>query len=283
MVGVTALTGVATHAQQVFPTAEAASEAFHKAIAANDSAAIRNVLGGQWKRFVPKDEIAQDDIATFLAAWNKQHSLITESENRVLLAVGEGNWTLPIPIVKHAAGWRFDPTIGADVMRTRRIGRNELSAIQAVLAYFDAQLEYAQRDRDGTGVLHYAQKIMSTPGRHDGLYWDDSTGIGSSPLGPMYGGQRAGQGYHGYYFKILTAQGENAPGGAYNYIIGGRMRAGFALIAWPIEYGESGVMSFMISHDGALYQRDLGPRSDATARAMTLFNPDASWSKTTAP
>jgi len=154
--------------------------------------------------------------------------------------------------------------------------------MQAVLAYFDAQREYAQRDRDGDGVLSYARKFASTPGQHDGLYWPDDA-QGESPLGPLFGGVKPGAGYHGYHYKILTAQGKNAPGGAYDYIIGNHMRAGFALVAWPIYYGDSGVTSFMISHEGVLYQKDLGLRSATIARAMKTFDPDASWSKVNVP
>jgi hypothetical protein len=168
-------------------------------------------------------------------------------------------------------------------MRSRRIGRNELAAMQAALAYFDAQKEYAQKDRDGNGVLEYAQKFASSPGKHDGLYWPDKPGDDPSPLGPLYAGVRPGEGYHGYHFRILKAQGRNAPGGAFDYVIGGRMRAGFALIAWPVKYGDTGVMSFMVSHDGTVYEKNLGPGTDAAARAVTRFDPDASWRKAIEP
>jgi len=270
-------------AQQPYASAETAAQAFHDAISRDDAAALRKVLGADWKRFVPTDQIGKSDIQTFLAAWDKAHKVVPVGQDKAVVAVGEGDWTLPIPLVMKGGSWHFDPKAGADEMRTRRIGRNELSAMQAVLAYFDAQKEYAQRDRDGDGVLAYARQIASSPGRHDGLYWPDTAGQGESPLGPLYGGVKAGEGYHGYHFKILTAQGNAAPGGAYDYVIGGLMRAGFALIAWPIEYGETGVASFMISHDGVLYQNDLGPKSADVARDMKNFNPDASWSKVNAP
>jgi hypothetical protein len=185
--------------------------------------------------------------------------------------------------VKSAAGWRFDPRAGVETMRSRRIGRNELAAMQAALAYFDAQKEYAQKDRDNNRVLEYAQKFASSPGKHDGLYWPDAQGQDPSPLGPLYAGDKAGEGYHGYHFKILKAQGPDAPGGAYDYVIGGRMRSGFALIAWPRRYGETGVMSFMVSHDGKVYQKDLGPGTDAAAHASTRFDPDPSWHPVTVP
>ncbi len=270
-------------AQRIYPSAEAASQALHDALARDDRAALQTVLGADWKRFVPTTDIGRADVDTFLAAWDKSHKIVPEGDSQAQLAVGDSSWTLPIPIAKRGNGWAFDPRAGADAMRTRRIGRNELATMQAVLAYFDAQKEYAQRDRDGDGVLNYARQIASTPGRHDGLYWDDSAGQSPSPLGPLYGGVKPGEGYHGYHYKILSVQGKDAPGGAYDYVIGKRMRAGFALVAWPIQYGETGVTSFMISHDGVLYQKDLGPKSDAIARGMKAFNPDATWSKVNAP
>jgi hypothetical protein len=270
-------------AQRAYPTPEAASQALVDAIAQGDTDALRTVLGPDWKRFVPAGGIDVEDVYTFLAAWAKQHKTVIEAPDRAMLAAGDGDWTLPVPIVKTSAGWHFDPRAGAEIMRTRRIGRNELDAMQAALAYFDAQKEYAQKDRDGNGVLEYAQKFASSPGRHDGLYWPDADGQDKSPLGPLYVAQRAGDGYHGYLFKIIKAQGGNAPGGAYDYVIGGRMRSGFALIAWPQRYGETGVMSFVVSHDGTVYEKDLGPGSAAAAGAMSRFDPDASWRKVAVP
>ena len=266
-------------AQKAFPTPDAAAQAFVDALSRSDVEALRTVLGPDWRRFVPEGTVDQEDVYEFLGAWAKQHKVVLEQPDKALLAAGTGDWTLPVPIMKSAAGWRFDPRAGVDAMRSRRIGRNELSAMQAALAYFDAQKEYAQKDRDGNGVLEYAQKFVSAPGKHDGLYWPDATGQDESPLGPLYAGQRAGEGYHGYHFKIIQSQGKDAPGGAYDYVIGNRMRGGFALVAWPIQYGETGVMSFIVSHDDTVYEKDLGPGSEATARAITRFNPDASWRK----
>jgi hypothetical protein len=184
---------------------------------------------------------------------------------------------LPIPIVEGKGGWRFDARAGADEIRTRRIGRNELTAMQASLAYYDAQKEYATADRHGDGVLQYAQRIVSTPGMKDGLYWAELPGEDESPLGPVFGDDKPGDSYHGYLFRVLKAQGPNAPGGAYDYRIKGRMTAGFALVAWPLRYGDTGVMTFMVSHDGRLYQKDLGPNTGAIARSMTRFDPDGTW------
>lgn len=284
---IAALTGtllypLAAGAQQPFASADAAAQAFRDAVATNDVKALEKVLGRDWRRFVPRDEIDQGELQAFLAAWDKKHNVVSTGQDKAALAVGDGGWTLPIPLVKTSGSWRFDPSAGADEMRTRRIGRNELNAMQAVLAYFDAQKEYAQRDRDGDGVLSYAQKFNSTPGRRDGLYWAPDA-QGESPLGPRFSSVKPGEGYYGYHYKILTAQGKDAPGGAYDYIIGNRMRAGFALVAWPIHYGDTGVTSFMISHDGVLYQKDLGPDSAALAKETKVFNPDSSWIKVTGP
>jgi len=280
---VMALAAGTSFAQKAFPTPDAAAQAFVDALSRSDVEALRTVLGPDWRRFVPAGTVDQEDVYEFLGAWAKQHKVVLEQPDKALLAAGTGDWTLPVPIVKSAAGWRFDPKAGVDAMRSRRIGRNELNAMQAALAYFDAQKEYAQKDRDGNGVLEYAQKFVSAPGKHDGLYWPDATGQDESPLGPLYAGQRAGEGYHGYHFKIIKAQGKDAPGGAYDYVIGNRMRGGFALVAWPIQYGETGVMSFIVSHDGKVYEKDLGPRSDAAARAMARFNPDSTWRKVDVP
>jgi hypothetical protein len=166
-------------------------------------------------------------------------------------------------------------------MRVRQIGRNELDAQQAVLAYYDAQRDYATADRNGDGIHEYAQKFISTPGKQDGLYWEVKEGEAQSPLGPLFVDSAApsgrGEGYHGYHYRILTAQGPSAPGGAYNYIVGGRMRSGFAAIAWPSRYGETGVMSFMISHDGVVFEKDLGKGGSKIGAAMKTFDPDDSW------
>ena len=282
LAGLTVLAPALATAQQAYANPDVAAQAFHDAIAREDPAAMRKILGADWKRFVPTDDIGKHDLQTFLDAWDKAHKIESTGYGKAVLAVGDGGWTLPIPLVRSGNYWRFDPRAGADEMRTRRIGRNELAAMQAVLAYFDAQKDYARRDHDGSGVLAYAQRIASTPGQHDGLYWPDAD-QGASPLGPLYGGVKAGEGYHGYHFKILASQGPAAPGGAYDYVIAGRMRSGFALVAWPIDYGQTGVTTFLISHDGTLYQKDLGPETQSAAMAMTRFDPDASWRKVDIP
>jgi hypothetical protein len=265
-------------AQQPFASPEAAATALVDAVARSDAPALARVLGPDWKRFIPTADVDAEDVYAFLGAHAKSNRIVRDSAERAHLSIGDG-WVLPIPIVQGAGGWRFDTHAGAEEIRTRRIGRNELDAMKAALAYFDAQKEYALADRNGDGVLEYAQRIISTPGRRDGLYWATLPGEEESPLGPAFGEERDGDTYHGYRFRILKAQGPNARGGAYDYRIRGRMTAGFALVAWPAKHGDTGIMSFMVSHDGQLYEKDLGPNTDAIARAMTRFDPDASWQK----
>jgi len=278
-----ALASPLARAQQAYGSAEAAAEAFTDALRKVDRAALAKVLGAQYQQYVKTQGVERVDVEAYLAAWDKQHKLSVDGDKAVL-TVGEQGWTLPLPIVKRKAGWQFDVVAGADEMRTRRIGRNELATIEAILAYYDAQREYSAVDRNGDGIHEYARKLVSTKGKKDGLYWESPLGMDESPLGPLLAQQKPqGQGYYGYRYKILTKQGNDAPGGAYDYIIGKRMRSGFAAIAWPVRYGDTGVMSFMISHAGIVYQKDLGPDSDAIARAMTTFNPDPSWTKAPLP
>lgn len=270
-------------AQKAYDSAAAASDALKAAVASGDKAALSAVLGKNWKTFIPTQGIDQEDIDTFLAGWNKAHRIVEQTPDKSLLEVGDQGWTLPIPIVKAKSGWKFDPVAGADEMKTRRIGRNELATIQASLAYFDAQKDYASADRNGDGVLEYAQKLKSSKGTHNGLYWQASGSEPESPLGPLVADLKPGEGYHGYRYKILTSQGKAASGGAYGYLIKGRMVSGFAAVAWPLRYGDTGVMSFIISHDGQLYEKDLGPKSADIAAGMKSFNPDEGWSKVPLP
>lgn len=270
-------------AQQSFPTPEKAAEAFVKALGTEraDQARLTELLGQDWQTYIPRKGSQREDVEAFLKQYHEQHHIEKTGERKATLAVGKDNWPLPIPLVKGDSGWRFDIKAGDAELRTRRIGRNELDAQQAVLTYHDAQMDYATVDRDGDGALEYAQKIFSTPGKHDGLYWaeDDSGQI--SPLGPLYGKSVAGEGWHGYHFRILDGQGPSAPGGAYSYLIGDKMSRGFAMIAWPVKYDDTGVMSFMISHDGQVFEKDLGPEGAKVAQAMKLFDPDDSWQEVT--
>ena len=178
--------------------------------------------------------------------------------------------------MKGADGWAFDLAAGEPELRARRIGRNELDAMQAALAYVDAQEDYAREERDGDGALEYARRFVSSDGSRDGLFWEDD-GTGESPLGPLFGDDTPDGAWHGYHYRILEAQGPSAPGGAYSYLLGDNMSRGFALVAWPARYGDSGVMTFMVSHDGEVFEKDLGPDSATQAAAMAVFDPDSSW------
>jgi hypothetical protein len=268
--------------QKAFPSPEAAMNAFGDAVAASDDDAIKALLGADYRSLIPPE--GAEARYRFLAAWAKSHAIKAEGDAKAHVAVGNDGWTLPIPIVKTAQGWRFDTRAGADEMRVRRIGRNENAVMQVMLAIFDAQKEYARIDRNRDGVLQYAAKFASSPGKQDGLYWPTKAGEPESPLGPVFAAARAAgggseAGYYGYRYKLLTAQGKNAPGGAYDYVARGRMIGGFAAVAWPVKYGETGVMTFIVSHDGVVYEKDLGPDTAARAAAMTRFDPDPSWQK----
>ena len=280
LTGAALLAPLAAAAQQAFPTPDAAATALVDAIVQIDEDAQRKILGRDWRKFIPTETLDRRDIDAFLGGWATSHKIVIDPAHTAHLAVGAQEWVLPIPMVEKNGAWRFDARAAADEIRTRRIGRNELAAMQATFAYYDAQKEYASKDHNGDGVLEYAHKLISTPGKQDGLYWAALDGETESPLGPLFGdGEPSGRGYYGYHYRILTAQGSKAPGGAYDYLIKNRLSAGFALVAWPVKYGDSGVMSFIVSHDGVLYEKDLGPKSSATARAMSQFNPDDSWKK----
>lgn len=261
-------------AQKAFPTAEAAGNALIEAIATADDAAKREILGSEYRRFIPPEAVDADDRTAFLYASSKGRKIISDGPEMSHLSVGADGWTLPIPIMKTAKGWSFDVPAGVEEMRIRRIGRNELAAIQALHAYFDAQKEYALADRNGDGLLEYAQRFVSSPGKRDGLIWPNDPG---SPLGPLYGDDTKDGVFHGYRFRILKAQGPDARGGARDFVVKGRMTQGFAAVAWPAKWDETGVMTFIVSHDGSIYQKNLGAGTDAAARAMTRFNPDKSW------
>ncbi|UCO99697.1 DUF2950 domain-containing protein [Metapseudomonas lalkuanensis] len=270
---------VGAGANERFKTPEAAAEAFVAALGTEkaDADKLAALLGADWQEYIPTKGIERKDVDAFIAHYKEKHVIQTATKGRAHIVVGNDPWTLPIPIVQGKEGWSFDAKAGGEEIRQRRIGRNELSAIQAAEAYHDAQMDYAEVDRNGDGILEYAQKFISSDGQHDGLYWPDEDGTDESPLGPLFGGQTQGDDWHGYHFRILTAQGPSAPGGTYDYMLGKAMSRGFALVAWPAHYGDSGVMSFMISHEGQIFQKDLGPDSEKIAKAMKRFDPDSSW------
>lgn len=266
-------------AQDAFPTPEKAVESFVQALGVEhaDEARLAQLLGDDWRTYIPREGVQRSDVDAFLEQYKAQHQIDQQGDNKAILAVGPEHWTLPIPLTKAANGWRFDLKAGSAEIRARRIGRNELAALQSVLAYHDAQMDYASQDRNGNGALEYAQQIFSTPGKHDGLFWADEEGGEISPLGPLFGKDVVGDAWYGYHFRILDGQGPSAPGGAYSYLIGNQMSRGFALVAWPAKYNDTGVMSFMISHDGQVFEKDLGPQGDKIAKAMKRFDPDDSW------
>jgi hypothetical protein len=269
----------AAWAQQAFPTPDAAADAFVDGVARQDSDAMSAVLGTNWRKYLPSGGVSMPDVYDFLEAWAKSHRIVPTGDARAHLEVGRNGWTVPIPIVKTSAGWRFDTTGTPDELRTRRIGRNELAVVQVLLAYTDAQQDYATNDRDRDGKKQFARKIISTSGKRDGLYWPTLDGEAPSPLGPVMADTKPGEAFHGYRYRILTAQGSHAPDGAKDYIQGGVMSGGYAMVAWPAKYGDTGVMSFIVSGAGKVYQKNLGPNTDAVARAMTRFDPDPTWEK----
>jgi len=276
-------------AQQTFKTPEEAATALVNAAKSGDSKSIVTVLGPDGEDIVSSgDEVA--DAATrakFIAAYDSKHTIAMEGDSKAIMVVGADDFPLPIPLVRKDGLWRFDTAAGREEILFRRIGENELDAIQSTLAYVDAQDEYAEKDRTGAGVNTYAQRIISQPGKKDGLYWPTSQGEPPSPLGELVAeatkqGYRVGAGrspFHGYYFKILTKQGAAAAGGELEYIVNGKMIGGFALVAYPAEYRNSGVMTFIVNHAGTVFQKDLGPNTTQVAERMTAFNPDKTWQK----
>jgi hypothetical protein len=275
--------------QQQFETPEAAVKALVEALGSGETKRIHSVLGPGSGKLIRSGDPVADRLGRerFVAAFEKQSRIETVAEEKATLLIGEKEWPFPFPLLRQAGGWRFDVGAGAEEVLNRRIGRNELSAIQVCLAYVDAQREFALGG--GKGLHEYAVKFVSEPGRRDGLYWPTGEGEPPSPLGPLlaksrsegYAGDRNdfGEPYHGYHYRILTAQGANARGGAYDYVVGGKMIGGFALVAYPARWAASGVMTFVVNHDGVVYQKNLGRGTVAIASRMARFDPDATWSK----
>ncbi|GGP25808.1 DUF2950 domain-containing protein [Silvimonas amylolytica] len=268
----------AANGPRSFETPEAAADALVDSIATHDDDTLKIILGSNYRSFIPSGGVAPEDITRFLAAWAKAHEIVKVDDHTALLSAGTAGWTLPVPIVARKEGWTFDTQAGGEEMRHRYIGRNELAAIQSVLAYTDAQQEYWQWTQ-GQGTPAYAARLLSTPGKKDGLFWSTQPGDDPSPLGARFAEARPGEPYHGYMYRILTAQGDAAQGGAKSYLKNGRMDGGYALIAWPASYGKTGVMSFMVNQDGVVYQANLGPGTDRIARATRSFNPGEGWTR----
>jgi len=272
-------------AQQSFKSPDEAAAALATAVKSGAKQDILKVLGPDGDDIVSSgDEVADAEARNkFTSAYDAKHSVKVDGKKASLI-VGPDDFPFPIPLVHNKAGWEFDADEGRQEILFRRIGRNELDTIQTCLAFVDAENEYADKDH-GDGVGAYAQRIVSSPGKQDGLYWKSEAN--DSPLGALAAeaaaeGYQAGgepQPYHGYYYRILTGQGQSAPGGALSYVIKGKMIGGFALVAWPAEYGNSGVTTFIVNHAGVVYQKDLGKDTEAIAKRMMWFDPDRSWSK----
>jgi len=275
-------------AQQRFNTPDAAAEALVAAARSGDRRTVVSILGPGSQELVSSGDPVEDANIKkeFLTSYDAQHRIVSESGKPSFLVIGQNDWPFPIPLVQRDGQWSFDTAAGREEILARRIGRNELGALKASLAFWDAQNEYADKFKDKNGMAVYAQKIVSSPGKKDGLYWPTSGSEPDSPLGEAVAsatqqGYRVGAGepYHGYYYKILTSQGPNAAGGAVEYIVRGNMIGGFGLVAYPAEYGNSGIMTFIINNDGDIYEKDLGDRTPRIASRMTTFNPDHTWRK----
>jgi DUF2950 family protein len=283
-----ALPITSAYAQQAFPSPEDAAAALAAAVKTGEKRAMLKVLGKDAEDIIASgDDVADAETRErFLSAYEGKHSIKAEGNKKATLILGADDFPFPIPLVNNREGWEFDSAAGRLEILYRRIGRNELDAIQTSLAFVDAENEYADKDRTGDGAGVYAQRIVSTPGKKDGLFWRDDRD--ESPLGELAAqaaaegykaGAEGGAPYHGYYFRILKGQGPNAPGGAMNYVVKGKMIGGFGLIAYPAEYGNSGVMTFMVNHAGTVYQKDLGERTAVIAKRTYLFDPDQTWKK----
>jgi Protein of unknown function (DUF2950) len=275
-------------AQKTFKTAQQAVEALVAASRDNDSAALQQLLGPDATTLISSGDDAQDrnDRAHFVSLYDAHHRLVSAGKDEMTLLVGENEWPLPIPLEKSAGAWTFDAADGVKELLYRRIGANELAAIRTCYALRQAQLDYAATGHDGNPPGTYAQRFRSKAGTQNGLYWPAAEGEPESPAGPFVADAEA-EGYeygkrhpyHGYYFRILKAQGPNAYGGAKDYVVDDRMTGGFAILAFPAEYGASGVMTFLVSRRGTVFQKDLGESTGQQASAITTFDPDPSWTR----
>jgi hypothetical protein len=283
------LPGSTVLAQKSYKTPQDAVDALVASAKTDDPKAALAVLGRDGEDIISSGDNVSDDAVRqrFVASYEAKHQIAMGGDNKATLVIGDKDYPFPIPLIRKSGLWSFDTDTGRREILFRRIGHNELDAIQTSLAYVDAQNEYADKDRTGAGPGVYAQRFVSEAGKKDGLYWPTAPGEEESPLGERFAkasrqGYRAGQGrspYHGYYYRILTRQGPAAAGGALDYVVKGKMIGGFALVAYPDEYRNSGVMTFMVNHDGTVFQKDLGPDTEDIAEAMTAFNPDKSWTK----
>ena len=276
-------------ATPTFATADEAAQALIQAAKNNDTSAMLKLFGPEGKDIVQSGDAAEDKAARAEFAERAAERLKIELEagnqDRATMVVGENEWPLPVPLVRVNGRWAFDAGTGRVEVLARRIGRNEMNAIEVCRGYVEAQMQYAARDRNANGVLEYAQKIISSPGKKDGLYWEgEPDSLAPKAFADAAAALLQAQGkkavpYHGYYFHILKAQGPDAPGGEVDYVVKGAMIGGFALVAWPDEYAVSGVKTFLVNHQGVVYEKDLGPTTAMQARRMTSFNPGSGWKK----
>jgi hypothetical protein len=273
--------------QMRFGTPEAAVEVLLTALKNSDDQALSALFGAEYAdRLLSKDKVAaREDRMQLYQAAQKSWTLKKDTADLVVLVIGPDAWPFPIPLVRSGTDWRFYTAEGLEEIVNRRIGRNELNAIRVCRFYLPAQRQYASKIRDASGVRKFAQRLVSTVGTQDGLYWDPAVANGEeSPFGPhvaefLKSGRKPGEPYYGYFFRILTRQGRHVPGGRHNYVINGNMIAGFAMVAFPAEYGNTGIMTFLVSHHGKVFQKDLGPRTVEIAKAMREYNPDATWTE----
>ncbi len=278
--------------QKTFGTPEEAVSALMTAAQAGNREEVLAIFGPEGKDIISTGDEATDkwERDRVIEAYHELARLIAETDGRVFLHIGKQEWPFPIPLREKDGAWYFDTRAGKEEVTNRRIGRNELSAIEVCKAYVDAQREYASKDRDNDQVLEYAQKASSEQGQYDGLYWLPPEGGEDSPMGLFFARATVDEitpkqtttpraPFHGYYFKILKGQGPQTPGGAYDYVINGNMIGGFALLAFPADYGTTGIMSFIVNQQGIVYQQDLGVKTDRIATKMKRYNPDKSWQK----
>lgn len=288
-----AATSKSTAQQRSFASAEEAASALAAAVRVHDKAALVAILGAGSDQWITSGDAAADRAAgeRFVKQFDEKHTIVRDGDNRATLAVGADDWPFAFPLLHSGERWRFDTEAGKNEMLARRIGQNELAVINVMLAIVDAQREYASADHDKDGVREYASRFLSSPGKQDGLYWPTAAGEAPSPLGPLVvqatsegykgkGGSDDARTYHGYHFRLLKGQGPHAKGGAFDYIVKGHMIGGFAALAYPARYDNSGVMTFIVNHDGVVYQRDLGRDTAAKARAITRFDPGPEWTET---
>ena len=273
--------------QMRFGTPEAAVEVLLTALKNDDDRALSALFGAEYAdRVLSKDKVAARESRAKLYQTAQQALTVRkDTADRVILVVGPDAWPFPIPLARSGADWRFHTAEGLEEIVNRRIGADELGVLATCRDYLTAQRQYAGKIRDTSGVRKYAQRLRSSAGTQDGLYWEPAVANGEeSPFGPLMaeyhkGGRQRGDPYYGYYFRILTRQGSQVPGGRYNYVINGNMLAGFALVAFPAEYGNTGVMTFLVSHHGKVLQKDLGPRTVERGKAMQEYNPDTTWTE----